>query len=57
MKFLLQYNYMILAFVMAYFVFHQLNKIKFFNKLFAYGTLTRYYRRYRQPDVKLKDLK
>ena len=51
-NFLLQYSYMLLAFVIAYFDFHQLIKIKFFNKLFAYSTLTRYYRRYRQPDVK-----
>jgi ferredoxin len=56
-NFLLQYSYMISAFVLAYFVFQQLNKIKFFNQLFAYSTLTRYYRRYRQPGVKLKDLK
>jgi Pyruvate/2-oxoacid:ferredoxin oxidoreductase delta subunit len=55
-NYLLQYSYMIIAFVMAYFVFHHLIKIEFFNKLFAYSTVTRYYRRYRQPDVKLKDM-
>jgi len=53
---LLQYGYMLLAFMIAYYVFHQLIRMKFFNKLFAYSTLTRYYRRYRQPGVKLRDL-
>jgi Pyruvate/2-oxoacid:ferredoxin oxidoreductase delta subunit len=54
---LLQYGYMLLAFVFTYYIFHHLIKIKFFNKIFTYGTLTHYYRRYRQPGVKLKDLK
>jgi len=54
---LLQYGYMLMAFVFTYYVFHHLIRIKFFNKLFTYGTLTHYYRRYRQPDVTLKDLK
>jgi hypothetical protein len=53
---LLQYGYMLLTFIFTYYVFHHLIKIKFFNKIFAYGTLTHYYRRYRQPGVKLKDL-
>jgi ferredoxin len=52
---LLQYGYMLLIFLFAYYVFHQLIRIKFFNKIFAYGTLTRFYRRYRQPGVKIKD--
>lgn len=56
-NFLLQYSYMLLAFVIAYFVFHQLIRIKFFNTLFKYSTLTRYYTRYRQPGVKLRDLR
>ena len=55
-KTLLQYGYMLLAFVLAYYIFYHLIKIKFVNKIFTYGTLTRYYRRYRQPDVKLRDL-
>jgi len=50
---LLQYGYMLLAFVFTYCVFQQLIKIKLFNTLFSYGTLTRYYKRYRQPKVKL----
>ena len=54
---LMQYGYMLLAFVITYFVFHYLIRIKFFNTLFSYGTLTRYYRRYRQPGVNLNDFK
>ena len=53
---LLQYGYMVLVFFFAYYVFHQLIRLKFFNKIFAYGTFTRFYRRYRQPGVKIKDL-
>jgi len=56
-KTLLQYGYMLLTFVITYYVFHYLIKIKFFNKLFTFGTLTQYYRRYRQPGVKLNDFK
>ena len=52
---LLQYGYMLLSFVFTYYVFHHLIKIKFFNTFFTYGTLTRYYRRYRQPGVKIND--
>ena len=53
---LLQYGYMLLAFILTYYIFHHLMKIKFLNKIFTYSTLTHYYRRYHQPGVKLKDL-
>jgi hypothetical protein len=53
---LLQYGYMLLSFIFTYYIFHHLIRIKFFNKLFTYGTLTHYYRRYRQPGVKIIDL-
>lgn len=54
---LFQYGYMLLTFVLVYFIFHHLTDIRFFNTLFTKGTLTHYYRRYRQPGVKLKDMK
>jgi len=54
---LFQYGYMLLTFVLVYFIFHHLTNIRFFNTLFTKGTLTHYYRRYRQPGVNLKDMK
>ena len=54
---LLQYGYMLLSFAFTYYVLQQLIKIKFFNRLFSYGTLTRYYKRYRKPKVKLTHFK
>jgi ferredoxin len=54
---LFQYGYMLLTFVLVYFIFHHLTNIRFFNTLFTKGTLSHYYRRYRQPGVKLKDMK
>ena len=53
---LFQYGYMLLSFVLVYFIFYHLTKIRFFNTLFTRGTLTHYYRRYRQPGIKIKDL-
>jgi len=53
---LFQYGYMLLSFVLVYFIFYHLTKIRFFNTLFTKGTLTHYYRRYRQPGIKIKDL-
>jgi Pyruvate/2-oxoacid:ferredoxin oxidoreductase delta subunit len=45
------------ALFLAYFIFSILIKIKPINSLFAYTTLTRWYRRYREPDTRLQDLK
>jgi len=53
---LFQYGYMLLSFVLVYFIFYHLTRIRFINTLFTKGTLTHYYRRYRQPGVRLKDL-
>jgi Pyruvate/2-oxoacid:ferredoxin oxidoreductase delta subunit len=41
----------------AYLIFHQLLKITLINKLFTYTTLTHIYRRYHEPETKLKDIK
>ena len=39
-----------------YQVFHFLGKIKWINKIFTYTTLTHYFRRYHEPEIKLSDL-
>lgn len=54
---LIQYSYMLSSFVLVYFIFYHLTKIRFLNTFFTKGTLTHYYRRYRQPGMELKDLK
>lgn len=53
---LFQYGYMLLSFALVYFMFYHMTKIRLINTLFTKGTLTHYYRRYRQPGVKIKDL-
>ena len=44
------------AYIIAYFVFFHLIRIKFINTLFTYTTLTHFYRRYHEPETSLKDL-
>ena len=44
------------AFMVAYYVFFQLIRIKSVNTLFTYTTLTHYYRRYHEPETDLSDL-
>jgi Pyruvate/2-oxoacid:ferredoxin oxidoreductase delta subunit len=46
----------IVAILLSYLVFWYLNKISVVNSVFTYSTLTHYYRRYHQPDTKLKHL-
>ena len=53
---LFQYGFMLLSFVLVYFIFYHLTRIRFINTIFTKGTLTHYYRRYRQPGVRIKDL-
>jgi ferredoxin len=44
------------AYIIAYFLFFHLIRIKFVNLLFTYTTLTHFYRRYHEPETTLKDL-
>jgi ferredoxin len=48
--------YLYPAYIFAYFLFFHLIRIKFFNALFTYTTLTHFYRRYHEPETPLKDL-
>ena len=41
----------------AYRIFSYILKVKFFNRIFEYTSLTRYWRRYTAPGVGIKDLK
>jgi hypothetical protein len=44
------------AMLLAYYLFYYLIKLRPINALFTYTTLTHWYRRYREPDVKLRDI-
>ena len=46
----------IAALILSYLVFWYLIKIPVANTVFTYTTLTHYYRRYHQPETKLKHL-
>ena len=46
----------IAAILLSYVVFWYLNKIPVVNSVFTYTTLTHYYRRYHQPETKLKHI-
>ncbi len=53
---LLEYGYILLAFVAGYVLFAWLLRVPAINRFFSRTTLTRYYRRYHEPDTTLKDL-
>ena len=44
------------ALLLSYWVFWYLIRIPIINAIFSYTTLTHYYRRYHQPETKLKHL-
>ena len=48
--------YLYPAYIIAYFVFFNLIRIKPLNRLFTYTTITHFYRRYNEPETTLKDL-
>ncbi len=48
--------YLYPAYIIAYFVFFNLIRIKPINTLFTYTTLTHFYRRYHEPETSLIDL-
>ena len=47
--------YIIPALLISYWIFWLLIQIPFINTLFAYTTFTRYFRRYHEPETRLKD--
>ena len=48
--------YAIPAIIVSYWIFWILIQIPFINTLFTYTTFTRYFRRYHEPETRLKDL-
>ena len=48
--------YLYPAYIIAYFVFFNLIRIKPLNRIFTYTTITHFYRRYNEPETTLKDL-
>lgn len=48
--------YLYPAYIIAYFVFFNLIRLKPINKLFTFTTLTHFYRRYHEPETSLLDL-
>ncbi len=53
---ILQYLYFYPALFLLYYLFSLLIRIPVINTLFTYTTLTHIYRRYHEPDTRLKDL-
>ena len=52
----LQYGYMLVAISAAYSLFAVAIRVPAINRLFAVTTLTHYYRRYHEPETRLKDM-
>lgn len=52
----LQYAYFLLALALTYAVFTLLLRVPFLNRLFTAVTPTHYYRRYHEPETRLRDL-
>ncbi len=55
-SFLLYIIYFLSAVFLSYWIFWYLIRFPVFNTLFSFTTLTHYYRRYHQPETKLKHL-
>jgi ferredoxin len=56
-RLIIQYPYILLSTWLVYVVLIHLMRIPLINKLFTYSTLTHLYRRYHEPDTKLKDIR
>jgi Pyruvate/2-oxoacid:ferredoxin oxidoreductase delta subunit len=54
---LLRYGYLIVATLAAYRIFWLLNRVPAVNRFFTLTTLTHYYRRFHDPETRLKDMK
>lgn len=55
LSFILHAGFCFFVFFSCYIVFWLFARIRFFNKIFTYTTLTFFYRRYHEPDTELKD--
>jgi len=55
-NFVLYIVYFLSAVFLSYWIFWHLVQFPFFNKFFSLTTLTHYYRRYHQPETRLKDM-
>jgi hypothetical protein len=45
------------ATIVSYHIFHRLSRIPGVDRVLAYTTLTAFYKRYHEPDTRLKDLR
>lgn len=53
---IIQYPYKLLAIALAYFIFSLALRIPIVNRLFTMATPTHYYRRYREPGTRLREI-
>ena len=53
---LIYYLHLFIAIFISYWVFWNLIRITMVNKMFTFTTLTHYYRRYHQPETRLKQM-
>ena len=53
---LINYLDLFIAIFISYWVFWNLTRIPLVNKIFTFTTLTHYYRRYHQPEIRLKQM-
>jgi hypothetical protein len=56
-EWIIQYPYFLFSMFLAYWILTHLLRIPLINRAFTYTTLTHLYRRYREPDTALKDIK
>lgn len=54
---LMDYVYFFMSLFLFYLLFNLLTRIKIINMFFTFTTLTHIYRRYHEPDTRLKDIK
>jgi Pyruvate/2-oxoacid:ferredoxin oxidoreductase delta subunit len=57
LKQIIEMVYVIPAIIISYWIYWLLIQVPFINTLFTYTSLTRYFRRYHEPETRLKDLK
>ncbi len=53
----LEYSYALLSIVIIYYIFSLLVRIPILNRFFTYTTFTHLYRRYHEPETKLRDIR
>ena len=54
---ILDYVYILISLFISYLLFIILIRIPFINVIFTFTTLTHFYRRYHEPNTKIKDFK